>query len=86
MRWLAIWLLLTGAYLLGWALSRPFTGGRWEVTPELLAHLAAVPLVQIVSLWVVAFVRRAHTRRGRTAADRLSAPPDDPDDPDPDSP
>jgi hypothetical protein len=86
MRWLAIWLLLSGAYLLGWALSRPFTGGRWEITEELLAHLAAVPLVQIVSLWVVAFVRRAHATPKRTAADRLSATPDAPDDPGPDSP
>jgi hypothetical protein len=85
-RWLAVWLLLTGAYLLGWALSQPFTGGRWEITPELLAHLAAVPLVQAVSLWVVAVVRRTRRGTGDTAAGRLNATPAGPDDPGPDSP
>jgi membrane protein implicated in regulation of membrane protease activity len=86
MRWLALWLLLTGVYLLGWALSRPFTGGSWEITDELLAHLAAVPLVQAVSLWVVAVVRRSHQRKDKRAAERLSATPAGPDDSDPGSP
>lgn len=86
MRWLAVWLLLTGTYLLGWALSRPLTGGRWEITPELLAHLGAVPVVQAVSLWVVAYLRRERSRGQGTAADRLSARPAGPDDSGPGSP
>jgi hypothetical protein len=38
------------------------TGGDWKYTRESLAHLAAVPLVQVAALRIVALVRR-HGRR-----------------------
>ena len=59
MRWLALWLLLTCAYLGGWAVSRWLTGGGWALTSETLVHLALVPPVQVLALWVVAAVRQA---------------------------
>lgn len=58
MRWIALWLLLTGVYLAGWALSRWVTGGSWEPTAETLVHLAVVPPVQVLALRVVAAVRQ----------------------------
>lgn len=58
MRWIALWLLLTGVHLAGWALSRWITGGAWAPTPETLVHLAAVPPVQVLALWVVAMARQ----------------------------
>ena len=60
-KWLLIWLLLTGTYLLGLLFSRPFAGGG-EITAETLVHLAVIPAVQIVALWVVAYVRRQRKR------------------------
>lgn len=58
MRWLALWLILTCAYLGGWAVSRWLTGGGWTLTPETLVHLALVPPVQVLALWVVAVARQ----------------------------
>ncbi|MES1244519.1 MAG: hypothetical protein ABUT39_23135 [Acidobacteriota bacterium] len=59
MRWLALWLLLTCAYLGGWAVSRWATpGGGWTLTPETLVHLALVPPVQLLALRVVAAARQ----------------------------
>jgi hypothetical protein len=58
-RWLALWLLLTCAYLGGWALSRWVSGGGWRPTSETLVHLALVPPVQVLALWVVAAVRQS---------------------------
>jgi hypothetical protein len=59
---LALWLLLTCAYLGGWAVSRWAVGtGDWTMTPETLVHLALVPPVQVLALWVVAAAR--HPRR-----------------------
>jgi hypothetical protein len=60
-KWLLIWLLLTGTYLLGLFLSWPFDGGG-EITVETLVYLAVIPAVQIVALWVVAYVRGQRKR------------------------
>jgi hypothetical protein len=61
-RWLAVWLVLTGVYFAG-QLAAPFLlGERWDFTREDLAHLATVPLAQVAALWVVVLVRR-HSRR-----------------------
>jgi len=57
-RWLALWLLLTCAYLIGWAVSRWLVAGDWTLTPETLVHLALVPPVQLLALWVVAVARQ----------------------------
>lgn len=62
MRWIALWLLLTCVYLAGWAFSRWATGGGWTPTPENLVHLAVVPPVQVLALWVVATVRQQPRR------------------------
>lgn len=56
MKWLVIWLLLTGTYLLGLLLTWPFVRER-EITAETLVHLAVIPVTQAVALWVVAYVR-----------------------------
>jgi hypothetical protein len=58
MRWLALWVLLTGSYFAAQAATPLLLGERWVFTREDLAHLAAVPLVQLAGLWVVAAVRR----------------------------
>lgn len=58
MRWLAVWVVLTGVYLAGQLMAPLLLGGRWDYTREDLAHLAAVPLAQVVALWTVAWVRR----------------------------
>ncbi len=62
MKWLALWVLLTGVCLAGRIAIPPSLGERWQLTRQDLAHLAAVPLVQAVALWTVALVRRG-TRR-----------------------
>ncbi len=69
MRWLAVWLLLTGVYFAGQLVTQLLTGGGWRYGRESLAHLATVPLIQVVSLRVVALVRRDRRRR------RASPPP-----------
>lgn len=75
MRWLAVWLLLTGVYFAGQLVTPLLTGGGWKYTRESLAHLAAVPLIQVVALYAVAFVRRdtrhqRHQRRQRRRSPR----------------
>ena len=58
MRWLAVWVVLTGVYLAGQLTLPLLAGGRWDYTREDLAHLATVPLAQAVVLRVVSWVRR----------------------------
>ncbi|HEX7182204.1 MAG TPA: hypothetical protein VF756_10200 [Thermoanaerobaculia bacterium] len=53
-----IWLLLTAAYLGGWAISRWVLHAGWEITPEDLVHAAAVPLAQVAALRGVSAFRR----------------------------
>ena len=62
---MALWLLLTCAYLAGWAVSRWVTAADWTLTPETLVHLALVPPVQLLALWVVAVARQARQGTGR---------------------
>lgn len=62
MRWLAVWILLTGVYLAGQIAVPLLLGEGWQLTQGDLAHLAAVPLVQAAALWTVALVRR-HARK-----------------------
>lgn len=68
-KWLLIWLLLTGTYLVGLLLTWPFAGGG-EITAETLLHLAVIPGTQLVALWVVAYLRgqrkRSHRAAGRS--------------------
>jgi hypothetical protein len=68
MRWLAVWILLTGVYFAGQLAAPLVTGGSWGFTRESLAHLALVPLAQVAALWIVALVRR-HSRDARDARD-----------------
>ena len=58
MRWLAVWLVLTGIFFVGQLAAPLLVGDGWRFTREDLAHLAAVPLVQVAALWVVVTVRR----------------------------
>jgi hypothetical protein len=58
MKWLAIWLLLTGIYLAGWVLCAWLLGTGTAVDRESLAHLAAVPLAQTAALWALGAFRR----------------------------
>lgn len=58
MRWIVVWLLLTGIYLAG---QLALLGGG-EYGHEELLHLLTVPLAQTAALWVVALVRR-HSRK-----------------------
>ena len=61
MRWIAVWLLLTGVYLAGqFALLALLPGGGGYGREELF-HLTSVPLVQTAALWLVTLVRR-HSR------------------------
>jgi hypothetical protein len=62
MRWLVVWLLLTGVYFAGQLVTPLLTGGDWKYTRESLAHLVAVPLVQVAALRIVALVRRYNRR------------------------
>ena len=59
MRWIALWLLLTGAHVAGWAVARQVSGGGLMPGAETLVHFAVVPPVQLLALWVVATVRQA---------------------------
>jgi hypothetical protein len=72
MRWLAVWILLTGVYFAGQLAAPLVTGGSWGFTRESLAHLALVPLAQVAALWIVALVRR-HSRDHRE--NRAVTPP-----------
>jgi len=65
MRWLAIWLFLTAAWVAGWAVSQAIfggSGGRWSFlggfSAETAGHLIAVPLAQVAALWGVSRFRR----------------------------
>lgn len=62
MRWLAVWVVLTGVYFAGQLAAPLLAGERWELTREDLVHLAVVPLAQAAALGIVALVRR-HSRR-----------------------
>jgi hypothetical protein len=57
-RWLALWLLLTCAYLAGWAVARWAAEADWSLSAETLVHFALVPPVQLAALRVVATVRQ----------------------------
>jgi hypothetical protein len=67
MRWLAVWLVLTGVFFAGQIVASLFSGalggvdGSWEYTREDLAHLVAIPLVQLAAVWIVVLVRRSTT-------------------------
>ena len=73
MRWLAVWLLLTGVYFAGQLATPLLTSGGWRYDRESLAHLAIVPLIQVAALRVVALVRRddRRPRRSRRPQRRL---------------
>ena len=58
MKWLAVWLLLTGTYLAGWALCGWLLRTGAAVDRESLVHLAAVPLAETAALWAVGAFRR----------------------------
>lgn len=58
MKWLAVWLLLTGTYLAGWALCGWLLRTGLAVEPESLAHFAAVPMAQTAALWALGAFRR----------------------------
>lgn len=59
MRWIAVWLLLSGVYL-GGQLVLVIAGGDYG--REELLHLLSVPLAQIAALRLVAMVRRGSRR------------------------
>jgi hypothetical protein len=61
MRWLAVWLVLAGVFFAGQLVAPLFSGagGSWEYTWEDLAHLVAIPLVQVAAVWIVVLVRRS---------------------------
>jgi hypothetical protein len=63
MRWLAIWLLLTGIYLAGWVLTGWLLHGRLELGTANLAGLAAIPLAQTAALRGLAAFRRMFRER-----------------------
>jgi hypothetical protein len=56
-RWLGLWVVLTSAYAVGWALVR-LAGSSGASRVEELAALGAVPLVQLVALAVLLATRR----------------------------
>jgi hypothetical protein len=58
MRWIAVWLLLTGTYLAGWLLCAWLLETGLTLDRESLAHLAAVPLAQTLALWGLSAFRR----------------------------
>lgn len=58
MRWLAVWLVLTGVFFAGQLVAPLFSGGGWNFTGEDLAHLVAIPLAQLAAIWIVVLVRR----------------------------
>ena len=72
-RWIALWLLLTGAHVAGWAVARQASGGNLRPGAETLVHFAVVPPVQLLALWVVATVRQAHRDQRR---DQRAGTPD----------
>lgn len=81
MRWLVVWLALTGVLLAGQLVAPLFSSGSWSFTKESLLHLATVPLAQVAALWTVMWVRRRSRSPGppppapETAARRPGAEP-----------
>jgi hypothetical protein len=71
-RWIALWLLLTGAHVAGWAVARQVSGGNLNPGAETLVHFAVVPPVQLLALWVVATVR--HAKRDQQRDQRAGTP------------
>ena len=59
MKWIAIWLLLTGVYLAAQLVLLAWGAGYGR---EDLLHLLCVPLVQTAALGLVAKVRRQSRR------------------------
>ena len=86
MRWLAVWLVLTGVFFAGQIVASLFSGAlggvdwSWEYTREDLAHLVAIPLVQLAAVWIVILVRR-HSRGGRSSSPKTTPPPPAPETP-----
>ena len=72
MRWIALWLLLTGAHVASWAVVRKASGGNLMPGAETLVHFAVVPPVQLLALWVVATVR--HAKRDQQRDQRAGTP------------
>lgn len=70
MRWIALWLLLTGAHVAGWAVARRASGGSLKPGTETLVHFAVVPPVQLFALWVVATVRQSRRDQRAGTSDR----------------
>lgn len=58
MKWVAIWLLLTGAYLAGWALTGWLLHAPPTLDRESLAYALSVPLAQTAALRGLAAFRR----------------------------
>ena len=78
MRWLVVWLVLTGVFFAGQLMAPLFSGvsgasgESWEYTREDLAHLAAIPLAQLAAIWIVVLVRR-HSRQ--SSPQKTTPPP-----------
>jgi hypothetical protein len=72
-RWIALWLLLTGAHVAGWAVARQASGGILMPDAETLVHFAVVPPEQLLALWIVATVRQANRDQRR---DQRAGTPD----------
>lgn len=70
MRWITLWLLLTGAHVAGWAVVRQSSGRSLKPGTETLVHFAVVPPVQLLALWVVATVRQARRDQRAESSDR----------------
>jgi len=66
MKWLVLWLLLTGIYLLGLLVSQPLADRPWEPTRETVAHLVAIPLAEVAALRLLTWLRQAF-RQGKSA-------------------
>ena len=67
-----VWLVLAGVFFAGQLVAPLFSGvsggpgGHWEYTREDLAHLAAIPAVQLAAIWIVVLVRRSRHVPGPT--------------------
>jgi hypothetical protein len=63
MRWVAIWLLLTGTYCAGWAFTAWCLGSPPVLDGTSVAQLLAVPLAQTAALRGLAAFRRMFRER-----------------------
>ncbi|HEX3530892.1 MAG TPA: hypothetical protein VH988_27845 [Thermoanaerobaculia bacterium] len=70
LRWLAIWLLLTGTYLAGWVVAGWLARGGVALDTGSLACLVAVPLAQTAALRGLAAFRRMFRDARDTAQER----------------